>query len=191
MSNIPQSSNPMASMFELQRQSIRQGQQFMQQGMQAQKQVPRIWEDAISSQRTVQKTGLDASRSLTKSMIEMMEAAIPSEQPLAHDDEEASHQQHEAFESLHQAVEDQFEAVEEINSQTWETIEEQLEENTDAYVEFVDQSTSFTEESVNAYVESLEDVQSEVREGMEYGTEHGESIGTSRMDTDIDDEETA
>ena len=190
MSNTQQPFNPMASMFELQRQSIRQGQQFMQQSMNAQKQAPRIWQDAIQSQRSVQKTGMSASRSLAKGMIEMMEASIPSEQPLIEGDEEASRQQHDAFESLHQAVDDQFEAVEEINDQTWESLEQQLDENTDAFVEFVDQSTAFTEESVNAFVESIEDMQSEMDEEMDFGMGPGQ-LGTTRMDTDIDDEETA
>jgi len=147
-----------------------------------------MWKEAIESQRSVQKTGLEASRSLAKGMVEMMEASVPSDRSMvgeeAHD---ASDRQHEAFESLHQAVEDQFEAVDEISDQTWESIEGQLDENADNYAEFVDQSTSMTEESVNAFVESLEDMESEVGEGVGYGGD----IGTTRMDTDVDDEETA
>lgn len=181
-------------MLEFQRQSIKQSQQLMQQSMNTQKQVPRVWEDAIESQRSVQQTGINASRSLAKGIVEMMEASIPSEQPLIDEEEsEADERQHEAFESLHQALDDQFEAVEEISDQTWQSLEGQLEENTDAFVEFVDQSTAFTEESVNAFVESLEDVQSEVGEEVEIGVETGaetDDVGTTRMDTDIDEEET-
>jgi len=54
MSNTEQqytASNPMASMFEFQRQSIKQGQQVLQQSMNAQKQAPRVWKDAMESQR--------------------------------------------------------------------------------------------------------------------------------------------
>ena len=180
--------NPMASMIAMQRQSIKQGQQVLQQSMNAQRQWPRIWKDAIESQRSVQKTGLEASRGLAKGMVEMMEASVPSDRSMVGEAEhDASERQHEAFESLHQAVEDQFEAVDEISDQTWESIEQQLDENADSYAEFVDQSTSMTEESVNAFVESLEDMESEVGEGVGYGGD----IGTSRMDVDVDDEETA
>ena len=180
--------NPMASMIAMQRQSIKQGQQILTQSMNAQRQFPRMWKDAIESQRSVQKTGLEASRSLAKGMVEMMEASVPSDQPMVGEEgQEASERQHAAFESLHQAVEDQFEAVDEISDQTWESIEGQLEENADSYSEFVDQSTSMTEESVNAFVESLEDMETEVGEGVGLGGD----IGTARMDTDVDDEETA
>ncbi|MEA1930291.1 hypothetical protein [Halohasta litorea] len=194
MSNTEHSprTNPMASMIALQRQSLKQGQQVLQQSMNAQKQAPRMWKDAIDSQRSVQKTGLEASRSLAKGMVEMMEATVPSDQSLVgEEDSDASEQQHEAFESLHQAVEDQFEAVDEISDQTWEAIEQQLDESTDNYAEFVDQSTSMTEESVTAVVDSLEEVESEMGEGMRFGVETSSPMGTTRMDTDIDDEETA
>ena len=189
MSNTQSPTNPMVSMFELQRQSIKQSQQFMQQSMNAQKQLPRVMQDAIDSQRSVQQTGLSAGRSLAKGMVEMMQASIPSEQPYV-DDSDAEERQHAAFESLHQALDDQFEAVEEISDQSWEALESQLEENTDAFVEFVDQSSSFTDESIEAFLESLEDVQSDVEE-MEFGVETGSEIGTTRMDTDVDDEEMA
>ncbi len=190
MSNTQSPANPMASMFELQRQSIKQSHQFMQQSMNAQKQLPRVWEDAIESQRSVQQTGLTTGRSLAKGMVEMMQASVPSEQPYVEDDTDAEESQHAAFESLHQALDDQFEAVEEISDQSWEALESQLEENTDAFVEFVDQSSAFTDESVTAFVESLEDVQSDV-EDMEFGVEADAEIGTTRMDTEVDDEEMA
>ena len=189
MSNTQSPTNPMASMFELQRQSIKQSHQFVQQSMNAQKQLPRVMQDAIDSQRSVQQTGLSAGRSLAKGMVEMMQASIPSEQPYV-DDSDAEERQHAAFESLHQALDDQFEAVEEISDQSWEALESQLEENTDAFVEFVDQSSSFTDESIEAFLESLEDVQSDVEE-MEFGVETGSEIGTTRRDTDVDDDEMA
>jgi len=195
MSNTEQQSprmNPMASMIALQRQSIEQGQQVLAQSMSAQKQAPRMWKDAIESQRSVQKTSLEASRSFAKGMVEMMEAAVPSDQSFVGEDEhDASERQHEAFESLHQAVEDQFEAVDEISDQTWESIEQQLEENTDNYAEFVDQSASMTEDSVTAIIDSLEEVESEMGEGMHFGLETSDPMGTTRMDVDIEDEETA
>ena len=179
--------NPMASMIAMQRQSIKQGQQVLEQTMATQKQVPRMWTDAMESQRSVQKTGLEASRSLAKGMVEMMEAAVPQDRSfVGEDDHEASERQHAAFESLHQAVDDQFEAVDEISDQTWEALEGQLDETTDTYAEFVDQSTSMTEESVSAVVESLEEMESDMGEGVGIA-----EIGTARMDTDIDDEETA
>ena len=190
MSNTQSPSNPMASMFELQRQSIKQSQQFMQQSMDTQKQLPRMMQDAIDSQRSVQQTGLSASRSLAKGMVDMMQASIPSEQPYIDDETDAEERQHAAFESLHQALDDQFEAVEEISDQSWEALESQMEENTDAFVEFVDQSNSFTDESVTAFLESLEDVQADVEE-MEFGIEADSPIGTTRMDTEVDDEEMA
>ena len=179
--------NPMASMIAMQRQSIKQGQQVLERTMDTQKQVPRMWTDAMESQRSVQKTGLEASRSLAKGMVEMMEAAVPQDQSfVGEDDHEASERQHAAFESLHQALEDQFEAVDEISDQTWENLEGQLDETTDTYAEFVEQSTSMTEESVSAVVESLEEMESEMDDGVGFG-----DIGTARIDTDIDDEEAA
>ncbi len=193
-------SNPVSTMFAMQRQSIKQGQQFLQQGMSMQKQLPRAWQDAVESQRSVQKTGLDASRTMAKGMLQMMEATVPSEQQLIrqgeHDAADVSEQQHEAFENLHQAVEDQFDAVEEINDQTWESVEQQLEDNSDTFAEFVEQSTSFTEESMNAFVDSLEDVQSDMESQIESGVEAASDVqpgsqppGTDRMDTDDDYEE--
>ena len=57
MSNTEHSprTNPMASMIALQRQSIKQGQQMLSQSMNAQKRAPRMWKDAIDSQRSGSK----------------------------------------------------------------------------------------------------------------------------------------
>ena len=43
---------------------------------------------------------------------------------------------------------------------------------------------------MTAFLESLEDVQADVEE-MEFGVEAGSEIGTTRMDTEVDDEEMA
>jgi hypothetical protein len=176
-----QSGNPMSAMFDLQRQTVQQGQQWIQQSMNAQKQAPQVWRDAIESGRSVQQTGNEAARSVWKTYADVLRASIPSD--------ENNQEAQQAFENLNDAIDSQFQAVNDINQQTWNTLEQNVNQNSDAYTRFVDQYSSFVNDSMNAFTQSMQDVQGQMEQTMEEGAQTARRTSRSASSSSSDNEE--
>ncbi|WP_143423128.1 hypothetical protein [Halegenticoccus soli] len=170
-SNQNQQSNPINAMFEMQRQSMKQGQQWLHQSMNAQKQFPKALQDTMESGRSVQQSGVDATRNIWKAYLDVFKASVPSDES------------EDAFDSLEQAVDDQFDAVNQINEQTWQTVRQNIDDNSDAYNQVIDQTVSIVDDSMNAYEDSLNDVERHVEESAQQMAQAAEETAQSASES--------
>jgi len=137
---MSETQNTIASLFEMQRRALEQGQQTLEQNMAIQRQMTDAVLDTMNSQKETQKKGVGVLRSTTDAYLDAFDAALPGET--------------RGVEDMHTAVEDQFAALDEVHSQMWEAFERNVRENADAYESLSDRYLSAMNESVDLMLEA-------------------------------------
>jgi hypothetical protein len=132
--------NPFASMFEMQRRTLQQGQRTLEESMRTQRQLTDAFLDTMDSQKETQKKGVGVMKSATDAYIDAMASMTPGDEA--------------AVEDAHAAVDDQFEAFDEVHSQLWEAFERNARESADAYESVSERYLALVNDSFDVMVET-------------------------------------
>ena len=137
---MSEAQNPFASMFEMQRRAMEQGQRTLEQSVTMQQQLTDAFLDTMDSQRETQKKGVGVMKSATNAYLDAFETSMPGETA--------------AIEDAHTAVDDQFEAFDEVHSQMWDAFERNVRENANAYRNVSDRYLTMMNDSLNFAIEA-------------------------------------
>lgn len=137
---VSESSTPFTSMFEMQRRTLRQTQQTLEQSTGIQREMTDALLDAMDAQEETQKKGIGAMKSATEASLAAVESMTPADAA--------------AFEGVHTAVDEQFEVFDEAHGQLWNTFERNVRESADAYENANERYLSLVTDSLNVMLEA-------------------------------------
>lgn len=134
--------NPFAPMFELQRQSIEQGQRMIEQSIEVQNEMSKSFVKAVESQKSAQEKGVDAWKSATETSLNVADATTPTDSS--------------AFINMQETVGNQFDALSDIHSEVWESTERNIETGTEVSEDMNEIFLSFVNDSVEMAMQTNE-----------------------------------
>ena len=134
--------NPFAPMFELQRQSIEQGQKMIEQSIEVQNEVNKSFVKAVESQKSAQEKGVDAWKSATETSLNVADSTTPTDST--------------AFTDMQETIDDQFDALSDIHTEIWESVERDIETGTEVSEDMNETFLSFVNDSVEMAMKTSE-----------------------------------
>ena len=134
--------NPFAPMFELQRQSIEQGQKMIEQSIEVQNEMSKSFVKAVESQKSAQEKGVDAWKSATETSLNVADATTPTDST--------------AFTDMQETMDDQFDALSDIHTEVWESTERNIETGTEVSEDMNEIFLSFVNDSVEMAMKTNE-----------------------------------
>ncbi|WP_436935873.1 hypothetical protein [Halovenus marina] len=166
---------PVTATFEMQRQSIKQGQDALEQSIELQKQFGQAFVSGLESQQQAQQTLVETSHGAVTETFDFMEANVPGVEAVigqlrtAVDDgyDELLEAHAEAYDEVFANVDESMDAYDEFSAEYLEALDEQLELVLDAHGQFETQSVEATEqvaEQVGELEQTVEDVQAQIEE---------------------------
>jgi len=173
--------NPVATTFELQRRSIEQGQEALEQTLTFPTRVGDAAVDSLDSQESVQRNVVAFQQDAIHSLLDTVEETFPGAETSTNDVREVVDDQYdsvleahaELFENLSTSLEEGIEAYDDLSAETVEALEEALEELVDAQEELEEQSVEATEQVEEQFEElqaQVEDVQEQIQSVSEDAT---------------------
>lgn len=144
---MSETSNPMAAMFDVQRQYARQSQQFYEQGLEASLAATETVQRSLDATKNAQKKSAQVAESGAVATIDMMAASTPGGE--------------RAFSDLREAVEAAFEDLDEGHDEAWEAVEDAISEGLDVYEELSDAQRQMVADAVDAAIEANEEFEDE------------------------------
>ncbi len=126
--------NPFTPMFELQRQSIEQGQKMIEQSIEVQNEMSKSFVKAVESQKSAQEKGVDAWKSATETSLNVADATTPTDSS--------------ALTDMQETMDDQFDALNDIHTEVWESAERNIETGTEVSEDMNEIFLSFVNDSV-------------------------------------------
>ena len=126
--------NPFAPMFELQRQSIEQGQKMIEQSIEVQNEMTKSFVKVVESQKSAQEKGVDAWKSATETSLNVADATTPTDST--------------AFTDMQETIDDQFDALSDIHTEVWASAERNIETGTEVSEDVNELFLSFVNDSV-------------------------------------------
>jgi uncharacterized phage infection (PIP) family protein YhgE len=165
--------SPIAATFELQRQTIKQSQQALEQGIEFQRDFNRAVIDGLDGQEDAQRRVVELQREAILRTLDTVEANVPGAEDAMVEVRETVDEQftqllddhEEAFENITAGIEDGTTTYDEFTSEYLNALNDQLEMVIDAHEDLESQSAEAAEE-VTGQLERLqsqvEDVQQQV-----------------------------
>ncbi|MXR51631.1 hypothetical protein GRX03_08450 [Halovenus sp. WSH3] len=167
--------SPITATFELQRQTIKQSQEALEQGIQFQQDFNRALVGGLDGQEDAQRRVVELQRNAVLDALDTVEANIPGSEDATAEMRETVDEQfdqlldnhEEAFETLTAEMEDGAESYENLVSEYLDTLDDQLEMLIDAHEGLEEQSVETAEElteQLDQLQSQVEDVQQQVEE---------------------------
>jgi methyl-accepting chemotaxis protein len=144
---------PVTTAFQMKRQSIEQSQKVFEQGVAFQKNVTDAVVDSLDSQESAQRRGVELAQTAFHSYLDTVEATVPGVAPTVGE--------------VRAAVDEQYEFLLENHAETFENVEAELVEQTDAYDELTEDVLTAMNEQVALLVDAHEDLESQSVEAAE------------------------
>jgi gas vesicle protein len=169
--------SPITTTFELQRRSLEQGQQAIEQSLDVQKQVGDSLIAGLDSQEQFQRRLVELNRDTITSIIDAVDGLPGADIAVddlresidgGYDDLLDGHE--EAFDSIEAELESGIDDVDEVSDDLIETLDEQLGLLLEAHEELEDQSVEVTEELVGRF-EDLQEQANDVQQQIEQVSE--------------------
>ncbi|SFR86604.1 hypothetical protein SAMN05216559_0241 [Halomicrobium zhouii] len=153
---------PVTTAFQMQRQSIEQSQKVFEQSVAFQKNVTDAVVDSLDSQESAQRRGVELAQTAFHSYLDTVEATVPGVTP--------------TVEEVRATVDEQYEFLLENHAETFENVEAELVEQTDAYDELTEDVLTAMNEQVGLLVEAHEDLEAQSVEAAEQWGEQIEEL---------------
>jgi len=158
---------PIKTTFELQRQSLTQGQRAIEGGLAFQKEMTGAAIDTLEIQESTQRQGVELVHESIHRTLDAMEG-MPGMAPMIDDVRAGVDEQYdelltahaEAFDTIESELGEGLDAYDEMTVEYLETLDEQLETLLEAHENFEDQSVEATEQ----VSEQVDDVQQQIRD---------------------------
>lgn len=148
--------NPIETMFELQRQSIEQSRRAFEQSIDLTQSTTHAARDSVDTQRSIQEHNAELTKRALHTYIDVFEAATPR----ARETVRAENQ--DPFAESHEAVDKGFDAFDDITDDAWKAYKRAVEGNVEASDEFLQMQREFTNESINTLLEFHADLERQV-----------------------------
>jgi len=145
--------SPLETTFELQRKSLEQGQQALEQTIDFPNRIGEATVDSLDSQESVQRSIVELQQETFHSVLDALEEGIPGVETPTED--------------VRELVDDQYDAFFENHEELFANLETSLEESLDAYDEMSEESIEALEELVDALVEAQEELEDQSLEATE------------------------
>ncbi len=166
--------NPVETTFELQRRSIEQGQEALQQTITFPTRIGEAAVDSLESQESVQRNLVELQQDALHSVLDALEETFPGVETSTEDVREVVDGQYDAlldnhaefFENLENSITEGFDAYEELSEETLEAIEDLIDSLMEAQEELEEQSIEATEqvgEQMDELQAQIEDVQEQIQ----------------------------
>jgi methyl-accepting chemotaxis protein len=154
--------SPVETTFELQRKSIEQGQQAIEQTVSLPQRFGEAAVDSLDSQESVQRSVVELQQETLNSLLDAVEESLPgAESPTA---------------DLREVIDDQYAAFLDNHEEFFDNLEESLEESVDAYDELSEESIEALDELVDALMEVQEELEDQSVEATEQVGEQVDEI---------------
>ena len=169
---------PVTKTFELQRQSIAQSQQALEQTIEFQHRVGEAMVDGFETQESVQRSVVELQQDAVHSMLDAVEANVPGTEETIVEIRELLDEQYgellanheEAFEAIVGELDEGIATYDDLTADYLEALDEQVELLVEAHQELEAQSVDVAEEwgaQLEQLQDQVEDVQDQVREVQE------------------------
>lgn len=147
--------NPLTTTFELQRQSLTQGQELFEQTVSLQQDMGQSAIEGLEAQKSAQRQAIEFQHDAIEAGLDAIESTVPgTENP--------------EFRSL---VDEQFEQYLSTHSEAFEIVSGELQAGVETYDEFLVEFVSFVEEQLETLVETHEELETQSVEVTEQVTE--------------------
>ncbi len=154
--------SPITATFELQRQTIKQSQEALEQGIEFQKDFNQAMVDGLDGQEDAQKRVVELQREALLNTLETVETNIPGAE--------------DATAEVRSTVEEQFDMLLENHEEAFETITSGIEDSTQTYDEFVADYLDALDDQLEMVIDAHEDLESQSVEAAEGVTEQLEEL---------------
>ena len=166
--------NPVETTFEMQRRSIKQGQQAMEQTLLLPARVGEATVEGLDGQESLQRRFVEFQQESLHSVLDAIDEAVPGAAASTDEVRAAVDDQYEMlldnhaefFENLERSVEEGFDAYDELSEESIEALSELIESMVEAHEELEAQSVEATEqvtEQVDEIQEQVEEVQAQIQ----------------------------
>lgn len=173
--------NPIKTTFELQRRSIEQGQQAIEQGVDLQRQVSGTVVTGLESQEELQRSVVGLSRDAVHNVLDVIEA-LPNADVAVEDlreniddgYDEALSSHEEVFDAISEELEGTIDSYDGLTDDLVESLNEQIELVVEAHEELEEQSIEAAEElagQLEELQEQADDVQEQIQQVSEEAAE--------------------
>jgi DNA repair exonuclease SbcCD ATPase subunit len=154
--------SPVTTVFELQRASIEQSQQALEQSVAFQQNVGQAFVDSLDSQESAQRRGVELSQTLVHNYLDTVESTIPGAAG--------------SVDELRSAVDEQVEFLLENHEEAFEAFEGEFAEGVEAYDELTDDYIAALDEQVSLLVEAHEELETQSVEAVEQMADQVEDL---------------
>jgi len=166
--------NPVETTFELQRRSIEQSQEALEQTITLPARVGEAAIDSLNSQESVQQNVVETQQEAIHSFLDAVEETFPGVETSTGEVREVVDDQYDSvleahaafFENLSNSLDEGVEAVDELSEETVEALEDLVDSLVEAQGELEDQSLEATEQVEEQFDElqaQVEDVQEQIQ----------------------------
>jgi uncharacterized phage infection (PIP) family protein YhgE len=171
---MPDYTNPVETTFELQRRSIEQSQEALEQTITLPTRVGEAALDSLDSQESVQRNVVETQQEAIHSFLDAIEETFPGVETSTEDVREVVDDQYDSvleahagfFENLSNSLDEGFDAVDELSEETIEALDDLVDSLVEAQEELEDQSLEATEQAEEQFDElqaQVEDVQEQIQ----------------------------
>jgi hypothetical protein len=173
---------PVTTMFEMQRQTIKQSQQMMKQGFQFQQSMNDAFLDSFETQESAQRRGVELSQTAFHGYLDAVESMVPGTAATVDEIRTAVDEQFsfllenhaDAFGAFEAEYEEGSDAYSELTTDYLEALDEQIEMVLDAHEQMESQSVDATEQWADQLAmlqDQVEDVQSQIQDVQQQAAE--------------------
>lgn len=153
---MTENTNPMESVFELQRQSMEQSREALEQTMLVPMRLGEATVDSLSSQESTQRNAVELQREAVLSLLDAVDDTVPGVQG--------------STDQVREVVDDQYGALLDAHAELFENVTNSIEESVDSYDDASDDAIAALDELADSVMEAqaeLEDQSVEATEQLE------------------------
>ncbi|WP_436902067.1 hypothetical protein [Halovenus halobia] len=154
--------SPITATFELQRQTIKQSQEALEQGIEFQKDFNQAMVDGLDGQEDAQRRVVELQREALLNTLETVETNIPGAE--------------DATAEVRSTVDEQFDMLLDNHEEAFESIASGIEDGSQTYDEFVADYLDALDDQLEMVIDAHEDLESQSVEAAEGVTEQLEEL---------------
>lgn len=154
--------SPITATFELQRQTIEQSQEALEQGIEFQKDLNEAVVDGLDGQEDAQRRVVELQREAVLNTLEAVEANVPGSE--------------DAMAEVRDTVDEQFAQLLENHEEAFESIAAGIEDSTNTYDEFASEYLAALNDQLGTVIDAHEDLEAQSVEAAEEVTDGLEQL---------------
>lgn len=150
---MPQYTTPISAAFEFQRTAIEQSQQAFEQSIAFQQRFTNVMVDAIESQESLQRKGVELNRTALHTYLDAVEAVVPGTTA--------------TVEEVRRTIDEQYDVLLQNHHEVFDSIEAEIAEGVDAYDQATEEYLDAVDQQIETLVEAHEETEGRTLEAFE------------------------